>query len=169
MTEELSLHDLAFAVVGDLDGVSEDGSAVIATILREDPRFAEQLAKLEAMARDVGVESVLDGFEVHRQFDILMSTDWEHPSDVLDEDPENVFYEQLLHLATTLADRADEPEKLLSVERRLESAYALHRVEEDAFRQLADGLDHFEPEVAERMLQRLAGHLLLRRRDSDGQ
>ncbi len=69
----LDLSDLAWAVEGDLGGVSEDGRTVIATILGEHPSFADQLAKLDEMARDAGVDNVLDGFETHRRFEILMS------------------------------------------------------------------------------------------------
>ncbi len=167
----LSLHDLAFAVERDLSGVSEEGRRVIATILREDSRFADQLARLEAMAGEAGVDNVLDGFEVHRRFEILRNEEWEHPADVLEEGPRDVWYEPLLHLATTLTDRADGSEdsaKFLEIERRLERAYALHRTEEGAYRILVERLDELDLELTEQMLQQLSNHLRCRRGKESG-
>ncbi len=168
----LNLRDLAFAAERDLGGVSEEGRAVIATILREDPRFADQFAQLEAMAGDADVDNVLDGFEAHRRFEILLSEEWEHPADVLEEGPRDVWYEPLLNLATTLSDRVEGSEdsaKFLAVERRLERAYALHRTEEDAYGRLVKRLDELDLEAAERTLQQLSKHVRFRRRKELGE
>lgn len=89
--------------------------------LRTHPDLKEDFARLDALARDAGVEDYERAVELHEMFEALLSCgEWAEPGEVLSA---RAPYRQLLAIARARIARATEPPaRLLKVEALLERA-----------------------------------------------
>jgi hypothetical protein len=167
----LSLEDLAVLLDGCLDELSKEGAAtvrqVVAGLVAGSGRFDDQIAALRAMKDAAGCESLGDGLLAHRELDrLLAADDWAHPADVLDVDPEDVVYSQLIRVATVRAAQAADPAKILQVQRRLGEAQAAAEAESRLFERFMAYLLGLDPNVAKDRLIRLAAQYRHRSRQT---
>ncbi|MCP4964367.1 MAG: hypothetical protein GY926_03945 [bacterium] len=155
----LTLEDVATLV----DGASEIGPATaerLSRLISAHPLCADQIARLEGMASDAGLDAELEArlsaaLGCSRDLDLLLeSRDWRHPSEVLDPDGERgIAYRSLIRAADARIERSRSPELLLESRRKLERAEAAERAEEDLVACFVDGLLDRPPERAERLLR----------------
>ncbi len=140
MKTTLVLRDVAIL----LDGIEiPDGTASrLAPFVREDPRLAEEIAELEQMAHDAGIdmqhrERFTTAYDDGQDFSkLLTASTWERPNDVLD--PEVGFdVNVLLRIANARVARSSDPPTalLIEVQQKLERAAA----EQQAAERLVDG------------------------------
>ena len=146
----LTLEELADVADGDALHTQEARDR-LARVIQTDPRFAEQLEHLEALARDAGVKRGSYrgiGLEENQDFDRLLADDgWRDPAEVLDPDGQRGFsYGRLIAIARARAARAEDPSSLHAMRERLERARAASRGETAAGWDLAESeldlLDH---------------------------
>ena len=114
--ESLSLEEVAR--LADGASISEATAAKLAALVRVCPLFEEQIAKLDAMAEAAGCGELEQALAAHRDFERLLSADWEHPSEAL---AGAMPYGRLISIATARADAAegDEKERLVEIRDRL--------------------------------------------------
>ncbi len=156
--DDLALADLA--VVLDAGGNLGGTPGRLARLLRAGPHFAPQLAGLETLAADAGLEQDLEiALLHHRRFERLLAAgSWKDPGEVLGvEDPEALCYPDLVRIADARAARADDPSAILEVKERLLAAEV--RALEEPLQQFVLRLAPVSPEAASRILE-LAGQLL---------
>lgn len=131
----LTLEELAEVADGDALHTQERRDR-LAHVICTDPRFAEQLERLEQLARDAGLGPEWGSYrgvalEENEDFDRLLATDtWRDPAEVLDPDGDRGFsYDCLISIAKARAARAEDPAVLEAVQERLEQAWAVSRGE----------------------------------------
>ncbi len=155
----LAPQDLALLIDGT-GSVPERLAEPLAAILRSDPRFAEPVAELEALARAAGLAPqrcyLSRALEAHRDADrLLATTGWQHPAEVLDpEGDRGVDYGPLMHLVAERAKQAGDPTALRSVHERLTRACGVERADDALVETFLEGLLSREPELAESLLNR---------------
>ncbi|MCP3962325.1 MAG: hypothetical protein GY719_31160 [bacterium] len=115
---ELTLEEVAR--LADGGEVSVEMSVKLAGLIRRCPMFASQVAQLEAMAEVAGVGRIEEGLDAHRDLEVLLSEEWEHPGEVLQ--PGRLLYGEMIAVAGGRAREVEgqERERVLEVKRRLE-------------------------------------------------
>jgi hypothetical protein len=148
----LSLEDLVQVVCeGNVEGELQER---IATVLRTDPRFAEQFEELETLTADAGAEDLWEGLERHQEFDRLLAVpDWDDPAEVLN--PHNydfyeVSYRKLLAVAEARLARAEDPAPIRDVRDRLLKAEKARA--RDAVFAVAEALKPFSQQTADEVI-----------------
>jgi hypothetical protein len=165
----LNLEDLASVIDGELGELSQEASSALTEFVRvlysDDPAHSEKLAELQQMTRDAGCEFLGDGLFAHECLEKLLAADtWDHPVDVLGGEREDVIYSRIIGIAAARAERADDPEAILDVKRRVEGAYAEHLTGQELVESVVERLLQLDSETAERTLERLTDHHRFRRR-----
>ena len=164
-----SLYDLTLIVSDQYEDLSDDGRDTLRALVLQDPRFTDQLAELRSMACDVETNCVLFAFDVYEKWQALMSDDsWEHVLTLLRDD-KHIWFEKVLSLAAKLAERAEDPNRILAVRKKLQAAEAVCQLGTEAFRNLAEHLETLEPGVAELVLERLGHHVRHRENQASGE
>lgn len=142
--------------------------------IRTDPRCSEQLAALEAMARDAGVEITEDddfwfALRSHELFDDLLAAEgWDHPAEVLDEDGElEAYFDELVCVAHARVRQEADSERLAAIREKLERAQAAKRGEDDLVEDFARRLLAYTPATAQHLLLRAGREVELRRKERE--
>ena len=98
----------------------------LAAMIRQDPRFTDELKQLEALTADADGDDLWDGLKCNQDFDCLLeSRHWKHPEEILNptgNDLYEVSYRKLLAIAGARAARADDPTPVHRVRERLQQA-----------------------------------------------
>ncbi len=171
-TWNLSLEDLAALLDGFLDELSEEGTATVLAVLVDaigaSGRFTEQIAALRTMRDIVGCKFLGDALLSHRELERLLATDgWTHPAEVLEADPEDIVYSQLIQITKILAEKAGDPDPILDVKRRLEAARDANEATQRVFDGFVAHLLELDPKTASDRLTRLSAYYNFRRRQLD--
>ncbi len=157
----LSLKDLAYAIENEFEAMSREGRATLAAVIRDDPRLAEQVAEVLAIARDCAMEEHLSGaMQIHQWWEaLLVEGSWDQAFKLMEEDPEDIWYPSLRRFAEIRIERAGNPSRLRALKRRLEAAHASFHLGTEVFRVFAQHLEELDPDTAELMLERLANRI----------
>ncbi len=143
-------------------------------LVRSLETFAPQLAYLDALAEDAGLDATRDdrlhaGLQCNQELDRLhQAEDWQHPAEVLD--PEGVIgidYQELVPIAEARARRVDEPVSLLAIRDQLENARAAEQAGQDCVDAFVAALLAGAPQVAEILLRRAARAYRFHRRHQE--
>ena len=111
---DLTLEDLA-ALFNTEVAIDFETQERMAEAIRRHPRYAQDVEKLEGMARYAGVP-LTDGLLYHRRFERL-------PADVLDaDDVLGVVIDPLVRIARARAGRGESPSRMRRIEQCLERA-----------------------------------------------
>ncbi len=160
-TPPLSLEEVA-RVLGNVE-LSDETASRLGDLVRSDPRNAAPVAGLEAMARDAGIDpasaqDLWHAFRAHQVLDRLLAAEgWEHPAEVLDAEGElEPYFRELIQVAGARAGRTAEPDRLLAVRRKLETAWTEERAKAALVEDFATRLAGYEREVSEQLLRRAA-------------
>ena len=130
-------------------------------LVRSLEMFAPQLAYLEALAQDAGLDETRNdrlhaGLQCSRELDRLHEAeDWQHPAEVLDpQGGIGIDCAELAHIAEARARRVDEPITLLAIREKLENARAAEQARQDCVDAFVASLVAADPEDAEILLRR---------------
>lgn len=168
-TPTLDLGDIA-QILAEND-LSKDGWKRLARFVSEEPRFAEQIAELEQLTRDAGMvpepEDLLSGLIVNEDLDELLATsDWRHPGELFDTDPEDVRYDAYLNVADARLARAEDPQ-LRALRERLAHLQAEQKAKDELLDRLEDTFRKMNGAEAERYLGFVRGRYEFSREKSE--
>ena len=164
----LSLKDLSLLFDENIDDISEEATAALLAMISEDPQMSAQLAELREMAQDAGTDWLEDGLETHRQFEKLLAADsWDALLEIVKDEAERVWYEKLIPMARARAQRAEDPDRILSLKKRLVEAAAQEELGLARNQAFCEELKKLDPDIAEGMLERLMEEVRHRRKASE--
>ncbi len=110
------------------DQISIQALAALRPVIRSDPRLVDEIRALEALAEEAGLgdgRQFETALATHAELDQLMRAEgWTHPAEVLDpHDVTGIGYRELVHLAEARVKRAENPNDLRGVIRKLHAAW----------------------------------------------
>ena len=149
----LTLEDLAQIVCeGNIEGELQNR---VATVIRTDPRFAEQFEELEALATEIDAEDLWEGLERNQEFGRLLEAEsWEDAVEVLNPDGRDLYevsYRNLIAVADArLAKAVDDPAPIQVAKDRL--LQAEEKLAKDAVFQIAEAVKNLSVDTAETVI-----------------
>lgn len=114
--------------------ISDAERSGLLAMLRTHPRLEDEFARLEALAGEIGAETLQEAAELHQMFDNLCRSEWHRPAEILGS---RVPYAQLLaiaeaQLAEASPDNGSKPREVLSASRISKVIELLAQAEQEA-------------------------------------
>ena len=174
----LTLEELALVADGLAESLSDDGARRLGQVIRTDPRFETDLAELEQLAREAGLQPG-DSFEYlsaaqagdEALTTLLHADGWNHPAEILDPDgSRGIPYPLLIRLARERAGKGEHAARILDVRQRLEEAQAAELAVEALVDRFVAGLFELPEDEASALLRRVERqHLEDRKRAAENE